>query len=637
MRQIFRISTTLALTLGITACSGQADSPVASSDAVQTAAQRPAPNPTKNAYFGDTHVHTKNSFDAYIVGTRADADDAYRFAKGAPIDNGEGKTIRLDGPPLDFYSVTDHGEYMGVIAEMTNRGSDIAKTETAKSIFGLNTRSRAQRRESFLRIGRTVVSGEPIDDIYDRAFIDSAWAQNVAAAEKHNQPGVFTTFAGYEFTAMAAVDIDDDNAGALNLHRNVIFKDTAPKRLFSTLDSPNPEDLWTWMNSQRAQGHEALAIPHNSNASNGLMFDRAMTAGEEFDKTYAENRILNEPLVEISQLKGTSETHPEISPNDEWANFELYDMLIGMPVRSTVKEGSFVRPSLARGIGIEAEIGANPYQFGLIGASDTHIGGPSLSEENHFGKFSSDLNLDVRASVPPNGAKTWPADFKTEDEVVAVPQYGASGIAGVWAEENTRDSLFKAMRAKEVFGTSGPRLRVRMFASYDYDADILSASNMLTRAYAKGVPMGAEIATQSGSPSFIAWATQDPQGQSLQRLQMVKVWSEAGAPKEAIYDIACAGGISPDKDARCPDNGASVDLDTCKTNAPIGDAELSTVWKDPSYQPDQSAAYYVRVLENPKCRWSTWDAVRNGTPPNPNMHATLQDRAWGSPIWVKPQ
>ena len=635
MRKYWKQWGALAVTLGLAACSVETAKTESVDVPVEEAKERPAPNPTKNAYFGDTHVHTKNSFDAYIVGTRVDADDAYRFAKGESLDNGEGKTIRLDGPPLDFYAVTDHGEYMGVIAQMNNRGSDLAKTKTAKSIFGLNTRSRAQRRESFLRIGRTIVEGKPIAEIYDRDFIDSAWLQNVLAADKHNNPGIFTTFAGYEFTAMAAVDINDDNAGATNLHRNVIFKNEAPKRLFSTLDSPNPEDLWAWMNAQRAEGLEVIAIPHNSNGSNGLMFDTAMTDGGAFDKAYAQNRILNEPLVEITQVKGTSETHPDLSPNDDWADFELYDMLIGMPVRATVDKGSFVRPALGRGIGIEESLGANPYQFGIIGASDTHIGGPSLSEEDHFGKFASDLNLDVRASVPPNGAKTWPDDFQVEDELVAVPQYGASGLAGVWATENTRDALFDAMRAREVFATSGPRLRVRMFASYDYDAGLLSAPDMLKQAYADGVAMGGELTSETASPSFLAWATRDPNGQTLQRLQMVKTWSENGAPMEALYDIACAGGAVP-SDGVCPDNGASVDLATCKTSAPTGDAELATLWKDPNYNAGQSAAYYIRVLENPKCRWSTWDAVRNGTPPNPDMNATLQDRAWGSPIWVKP-
>ena len=588
---------------------------------------------TKNAYFGDTHVHTKNSFDAFIVGTRTTADDAYRFAKGEAIDNGEGHQIKLDGPPLDFYAVTDHGEYLGVIAAMRDKDSHISKTDTAKSIFGLFGGTRQDRMDAFLRVGITIVTGEEIEDIYDRDFIDSAWAENVSAAETHNQPGTFTTFAAYEFTAMEILGKVEDNAGAINLHRNVIFEDAAPKRLFTTLDSPNPEDLWTWMNGERAAGRNVLAIPHNSNASNGQMFDLAKTDGTPFTKEYAANRIKNEPIVEISQIKGTSETHPLLSPQDEFSDFELYDILIGMPVKSTVTDGSFVRPSLARGLELEAELGENPYQFGLIGASDTHVSAPSISEENHFGKFASDLNPDVRGSVPPDGAKVWPETIETDPtDLIAAGQYGASGLAGVWAESNTRKDIFNGMKNKETFATSGPRMRVRMFAGRDYAPALLTKPNMVELAYAGGVPMGGEMRGGDSSPTFLAWAVQDPNGKPLQRMQIVKVTPSG----EAIYDVACAGGGVIDAAThRCADNGARVDLSTCATNDSSGAAELKSAWEDPDYTAGEPAAYYVRVLENPKCRWSTWDAVRNGSPPNPQMNATLQDRAWSSPIWVK--
>ena len=634
-----------ALALALGACSQTEDATVAEANKATEITKMASSkmdtgkidrNPTKNAYFGDTHVHTRNSFDAFIVGTRSSADDAYRFAQGETIDNGQGDPIKLSGPPLDFYVVTDHGEYMGVIASMRDKGSKISKTKTAKSIFGLGGGSMDKRRESFIKIGTTIVTGEPIEDIYDRDFIDNAWAQNVSAAEQHYKPGTFTTFAGYEFTAMEIIGGIEDNLGALNLHRNVIFENESPERLFTTLDSPNPEKLWDWMNRERAAGRDVLAIPHNSNGSNGQMFDTAMTDGSAFTDAYAKNRILNEPIVEITQIKGTSETHPMLSTSDEFSDFELYDILIGMPVKAKVSEGSFVRSALARGLDFEEKLGTNPYAFGVIGASDTHVSGPSLSEEDHFGKFSRDLEPDVRGSVPPKGAKTWPSDFKIEVDIIAASQYGASGLAGVWAEANTREDIFKSMRSKETFATSGPRIRVRMFAG-DYDDSILSASDMVEQAYANGSPMGTDRIGAKTSPDFLAWAMKDPQGQSLQRLQMVKVWNEAGTRKEAIYDIACAGGIAPNTDTkRCPDNGGKVELKTCETEAQTGATELKALWQDPDYNAQQSSSYYIRVLENPKCRWSTWDAVRNGTPPNPNMHATLQDRAWGSPIWVKP-
>jgi len=630
----------VSLLVGLGACQPKDPTPPAENTAKPAAENiKIDRNPTKNAYFGDTHVHTKNSFDAFIVGTRTTADDAYRFAKGEAIDNGEGHEIKLDGPPLDFYAVTDHGEYMGVIAAMRDKNSHISKTKTAKSIFGLFGGSRDDRMNAFIQIGTTIVTGEEIDDIYDRDFIDNAWAENVSAAEKHNQPGVFTTFAAYEFTAMEILGNIDDNLGAINLHRNVVFEDVAPSRLFTTLDSPNPEDLWDWMNSERAAGRNVLSIPHNSNGSNGSMFDLEMTDGSPLTADYAKNRILNEPIVEVTQIKGTSETHPLLSPEDEFADFELYDILIGMPVKSEITPGSFVRPSLARGLTLEAQIGENPYKFGMIGASDTHVSAPSLSEENHFGKFANDLNLDVRGSVPRGGAKSWPE--KNEDpgepdagdmQIIAAAQYGASGLAGVWAESNTREDIFNGMRNKETFATSGPRMRVRLFAGHNYSPTLLAQPDLTEQAYAGGVPMGGELESKDGSPKFLAWATQDPNGKPLQRMQIIKVTPNG----ENIYDIACANGSAIDAAThRCADNGARVDLTTCVTNDSTGTAELKAMWEDPDYKDGGPAAYYVRVLENPKCRWSTWDAIRNGTPPNPDMHATLQDRAWSSPIWVK--
>ena len=599
-----------------------------------------AENPMKNAYFGDLHVHTKNSFDAYITGTRTTADDAYRFAKGEAIDNGAGVSISLSGPPLDFYGVTDHGEYMGVVAALDPRTSKdpLSKTETAKSIFGLWGGSRDDRMHAFMHIGTTIVTGEEIEEIYDREFIDSAWAFNVNAAEKHYEPGKFTTFAAYEYTQMNVIGEIDDNFGATNLHRNVVFRDKAPQRLFSTLDSTNPEDLWDWMNGQRAKGVDVLAIPHNSNGSNGQMFATTMTDGSPLTKDYATNRMKNEPIVEMTQIKGTSETHPMLSPEDEFADHELYEILVGMPVESEKSPGSFVRQALSIGMRMEEQNGGNPYAFGFIGASDTHVSAPSLSEEDHFGKFSHDTGKDQRGSVPPDGAATW-GEKRAGDEAlafIASGQYAAAGLAGVWAEANTREHIFDAMARKETFATSGPRMKVRFFAG-NYEDGVMGASDMLEKAYSGGVPMGGDLASGESSPNFLAWAMQDPDGFPLQRMQIIKVWSEGSQNMEAIYDIACSGGAAPDPATnRCPDNGANVNLKDCSVGNGSGVSELKATWTDPTYQQGQKAAYYIRALENPKCRWSTWDAVRNGTPPNPDMKATVQDRVWSSPIWVVP-
>ena len=596
-------------------------------------------NATKSAYFGDLHIHTRNSFDAYIQGTRSTADDAYRFAKGEAIDNGAGVSIQLSGPPLDFYGVTDHGEYMGVIAAMDPRTSNdpIRDTETAKRIFGLWGGSRQERMGAFMEIGTTIVTGKEIDDIYDREFIDSAWAFNVNAAEQHYEPGKFTTFAAYEYTQMNIIGHVDDNLGATNLHRNVVFRDKAPKRLFSTLDSTNPEDLWNWMNTKRSEGYEVLAIPHNSNASNGQMFATTMTDGSPLTQGYATNRMRNEPIVEMAQVKGTSETHPSLSPNDEFADHELYEILVGMPEQAKKVPGSFVRQALAIGMRLEDETGGNPYEFGFIGSSDSHVSGPSLSEEDHFGKFSQDADINQRGAIPPNGATEW-GDERAEGPLgfLSTTEYSASGLAAVWAEANTREHIFDAMARKETFATSGPRLKVRFFAGNDLRADMTGASDMVAQAYASGVPMGGKVAGGTESPGFLVWGMQDPDGYPLQRIQVIKTWSEAGENKEEIQDVACAVGAPDPVTMRCPDNGATVDLASCATNNETGVSELKTYWEDPNYVPGRKVAYYVRVLENPKCRWSTWDAIRNGTPPTPDYNPILQDRAWSSPIWVVP-
>lgn len=588
---------------------------------------------TRNAYFGDLHVHTANSFDAYVFGVRSTPDDAYRFARGEKIRADAGYDIQLQGPPLDFLAVTDHGEYLGIVPAMNTEGNPLSQTETAKIAFGENAQDAAK---VFQQIGISFVLGQPIEEINDQDEMNSVWAKTVDAAERFNDPGKFTTFAAYEFTAMKVISADAGAAG--NLHRNVIFKGSSPAQIFSTLQSTNPEDLWAWMQQQRDAGHEALAIPHNSNASNGGMFALETYSGQPVDETWARTRLANEPLVEITQIKGTSETHPDYSPNDEWANFELYDQFIGSAMQATVNEGDYVRRALSRGISLEAEIGFNPYAVGFIGSSDTHIAAGNFSEEVYWGKFPQDGAGPVaRQSVLPENYASW-ADVPAAESrrLLSAPKYSASGLAGVWAESNTRDSLFGAMRRRETFGTSGPRISVRLFAG-DYDADVLDAPDLLEQAYAGGVPIGGNLTRGPGeeAPALIAWAMRDPLSAPLQRLQIVKVWEEGGAAREAIYDVACSGGAEPDgRTHRCPDNGSSVDVTTCKTNPGSGASDLKAHWRDPDWVKGKQAAYYVRVLENPTCRWSTWDAARAGTPPNPALPETLQERAWTSPIWV---
>lgn len=598
----------------------------AASDA--PAAAPPERTATRNAYFGDVHIHTKNSFDAYVFGTRSTRDDAYRFARGETIRHAAGFDIQLGGPPLDFLAVTDHGEYLGITPAMADPDHPLSKTETAQAAFGPEATDPAT---TFQNIGLSFVVGEPIEDIYDGDQIDTVWAETVAAADAHNTPGEFTTFAAYEFTAMRI--IDPVLGAAANLHRNVIFRDEAPARLFSTLDSTNPEDLWDWMDGERAAGRDVIAVPHNSNASNGEMFALQTYEGEALTEAYGVQRLKNEPLMEVTQLKGTSETHPMLSPNDEWAGFEQYEYFIGSQVEATVSTGDFARQALARGLAIEDETGANPYAFGLIGASDTHVAAASLVEETHWGKFAGDGTPVGRLSVLPEGVEDW-ADAGSGGRAVNSSQFSASGLAGVWAEANTRADIFDAMRRRETFGTSGPRMKVRFFAG-DYEAGLIDSPDLLGGAYAGGVPMGGEVASDT-PPAFLAWAIRDALSAPLERLQIVKTWSEDGALKEVVYDVACSGGAVPDAEThRCPDNGASVDVATCATDSGTGAGELKAFWRDPAFEAGTDAAYYVRVLENPTCRWSTWDAVRAGAAPNPALDATVQERAWSSPIWVK--
>jgi hypothetical protein len=388
------------------------------------------------------------------------------------------------------------------------------------------------------------------------------------------------------------------------------------------------------MDAQRAMGFEALAIPHNANGSNGNMFQMTRFDGSAMDADYAIQRMRNEPLVEITQIKGTSDTHPFLSPNDEWADFEIFPYQIASWNKSWPR-GSYVREAWLNGFKLENDLGENPYLFGVIGASDTHNSGDVFDESNFVSKVGVlDSDPVNRGSVPAAHRDGLPA-FRE----VANRFFGSSGIAGVWAGENTRESIYDAFRRKETFATTGSRIKVRLFASYEYDDALLEASDLVASAYANGVSMGAELlAERRGEPRFLAWASRDPMRAKLQRLQIIKGWLDAGQTQEAVYDVACSDGGAVDPEThRCPDNGAEVDLTDCSVTADSGASELLTLWRDPDFDPKQRAFYYVRVLENPTCRWSTWDAIRAGTAPRPDLARTIQERAWSSPIWIVPR
>ncbi len=599
--------------------------------AAKTGARTAGYSAERNAYFGDLHIHTKNSFDAYIFNVRTTPDDVYRFAKGESVKHPSGYDIKIWGQPLDFVAATDHGAYMGVLPAMNTEGTKLSELSIAKEMFSTDPDKIVQ---AFGLIGGSVRSGVPIEGAFDEDLISRTWQGAIDAANRHYKPGELTTFAAYEYTSVTTRASDPDNFTGGNLHRNVVFRDSAPKQLFSTLHSTNPEDLWDWMDGQRASGHEVMAIPHNSNVSDGRMFDSVTYDGSALTKAHSQQRLKNEPIVEMTQVKGTSETHPALSPNDEFADFEIYDKLLSSFVVSKT-EGSYVREALANGLGIEKKTGANPYKFGMIGASDSHVVGGAFDEKDYWSKIGLvDGTAEARGSVPPGGSKSWEGVSRTPNAESWFSRWGASGLAGVWAEENTRESIYDAMARKETFATSGPRMKLRFFAGYDYTPDMLQAADLTARAYDSGVPMGGELNAQESSPLFVAWAMRDPLSAPLDRIQIIKVWHD-GSAKERIYDVACSDGARPDPATRrCPDNGASVNLENCEASSGQGDPELRAAWKDPDYKSDMAASYYVRVLENPTCRWSTWDALKAGVERHPDLPPTIKERAYSSPIWI---
>jgi hypothetical protein len=629
----------------------------------------------RKAYFGDLHVHTEYSFDAYAFGTLATPYDAYRFAKGEAIGNPAGFDMQLSRP-MDFYAVTDHAMFLGLAKAAAETSTAFSKNAFSEPYHDLNapenygtdiisTLNRLRTFSTFLPNAVEQITSGELDREKVLGVIRSAWEDTIEAADQFNDPGVFTTFAAYEYTSSSG------DMG--NLHRNVIFEgsDRLPREPFSRFHSVNPEDLWQWMDQLRAKGVESLAIPHNSNASNGQMFKLVDWAGNPLDDAYAEKRIRNEPLVEITQIKGTSETHPLLSTRDEFAGFEIMPYRVATAALSQ-PSGSYVREALLNGLALEQQGMTNPFLFGFIGSSDTHSAASQPDESNYVSKLSlMSSTAEQRGSVPRSGLGGELSYYGTKLALAlnptpmgknmftringdvyssgSSPTFGASGLAAAWAEENTRESLYSAFRRKEVFATSGPRIALRFFAGYGFDESMVTAADGAQRAYAKGVSMGGTLSANSSanddtsgdelsdgreSPGFLVMASADPDGAPLQRVQIVKGWVDAnGNTHEDVIDVACAGDaeVNPETN-RCPDNGARVDISDCSINLETGAAQLSTLWHDPEFKAEQRAFYYARVLENPTCRWSTWDAIRAGVAPRPDFSTTIQERAWSSPI-----
>jgi len=635
---------------------------------------KPKPNNNRNPYYGDLHVHTKYSFDAYVFGVTASPDDAYRYAKGESIKHPLGYEMKLR-EPLDFYAVTDHGFYMGMIQAYADTSTDISQNKFAEPFHNLNdldnltAESAAVRTNIFSSVlGATII--QPYPDwhpkllkayftrntqnalrSFDYDIHKSAWADVARSANEHNDPGHFTTFIGYEFTTSTNIE-------GGNLHRNVIFNSSkASIRPWTRIDSINPEDLWTWQDRLREKGVDTIAMPHNSNGSNGQMFEMETFKGDAIDIEYAKKRMRNEPIVEITQVKGTSETHPLLSPDDDWADFEIMDTRVGsIPPTYSKPSGSYVREAYLNGLTLDFTRQGNPYKFGLIGSSDTHVAASSLDESNYWSKVGLlDGDPQNRGSIPLaeenveileeyTRAFSQPLSTVNFDQGeyanTGFTQWGASGLAVAWAEENTRESIFNAFRRKETFATTGTRIAVRFFGGFNLSSIDLESESLVSDAYSKGVTMGSDLLSIEGeTPEFIVWAQRDKNGAPLQRVQIIKGWVDmaSGRPKEKVFDIACSDNLEPDPITnRCPDNGARVNINDCSITTNIGASELKTIWKDPEFSPEDKSFYYVRVLENPSCRWSTWDAIKSGYKPREDLHETIQERAWTSPIWYIP-
>ncbi len=612
---------------------------------------RTHPNPERNAYFGDLHVHTGNSFDAYVFGTVSTPEDAYRYARGRALAHPSGYEVQLQ-QSLDFYAVTDHAEMMGLVRAAADTRTVFSRYDITEALHDINAPDN-MTRFSFLARARAFAAFLPdvlagledgsIDPAVVEGVTKTTWRNAVRAADEAYVPGEFTTFAGFEYTSSS------DDQG--NLHRNVIFAgtDRLPAMPFSRFHSLNPEGLWQWMDELRAQGIESLAIPHNSNGSNGQMFKLVDWAGKPIDDAYASQRLRNEPLVEVTQIKGTSDTHPLLSRNDEWSDFEITPYRVATKLYSE-PAGSYVRDAYLRGLEIAAGGVVNPYQFGLIGSTDTHDAASSIEEETFFSKAGLlDGTAELRGSIPTsffNGTVMKLLDPGMVSEIdgkdyltsSSFEYWSASGLAGVWAEDNTREAIYAALRRKETFATSGPRIRVRFFAGYDFEPALLDSPLLTAAAYRQGVSMGSDLPAEGGrAPTFLVWAAADPSGTALQRVQIIKGYLEGGEHRERVYDVACSDGLAVDAaTGRCPDNGAAVNLRDCSITAGKGASELKALWRDPDFDAQAAAFYYVRVLQNPTCRWSTWDAIRAGVEPRSDLPQTLQERAWSSPIWYRP-
>jgi hypothetical protein len=601
--------------------------------------------PTR-VYFGDTHHHTMNSGDAFANGNRLGPEEAYRLARGEEVVTSTGIAAKM-GRPLDFLVISDHAEGLGLMTQvyegnpvftadpLAKRWGEMMKAGGAEAGKASNEIISAQANNKLPPMFKDPKVVGPI--------MKSVWEKYTATADKYNEPGKFTAMIGYEWTSVP---------GGNNLHRNVLFRDGKARAdqifPFSSWNSEDPEKLWAWMESyEKKTGGKLLAIPHNANLSNGRMFELATFAGGPLTREYAQARQRWEPLQEIIQTKGNSETHPLTAPNDEFANYGIAGWELGnltlqdSPLTKQMMPTSYLREGLKRGLEQEGKLGVNPFKFGVVGSTDIHNSLSFVEEDNFFGKLpnqepsperwehkSKQSSWDPKLG-PPGARYTW--------------HYMSAGYAAVWATENTREALWDAMQRKEVYGTSGTRMIVRFFGGYDFVAADAKSRMPADAGYAKGVPMGGDLAKAPAgkAPTFLVAALKDPVGANLDRIQIVKAWVDAsGKGQEKVYDVAWSGQMEnkrkPGANGKLPPVGDTVDVATATWSNTIGAPELSAVWKDPDFKSNQRALYYARVIEIPTPRWTAYDQVRFGVKMSKDVPMKHQERAWTSPIWYAP-
>jgi hypothetical protein len=579
--------------------------------------------------WGDQHLHTSWSPDAVGGGTRLGPEEAYRFARGEEVVSSTGQKVRL-ARPLDWLAVSDHSDAMGVVADVIAGKPELMTDPQLKKWHQMTNAGADEAMKAVMEMITLQGQGELPKAMTDPNTFRDVWRRYTAIAEKYNEPGRFTAMIGYEWTS--------NYGGGNNLHRNIMYRDgkTLADQVLplTTFDTENPEKLWEWMQGYEDEtGGRVLAIPHNGNLSNGMMFAVETFAGEPLTRDWADTRMKWERLYEVTQGKGTSEQHPSLAPNDEFADFEIWDKgnLNVVPKKPGMIDYEYAREAYKHGLEIENELGANPFKFGLAGGTDAHTGLTAAEENNFFGKFPS--------SEP--SAERWDEDaFNFDGRVIKGWELGASGYTAVWATENTREAIWDAMHRKETYATTGPRILVRFFGGFEFTDDDAYSRQPAEAGYAKGVPMGGDLANapQGKAPSFLVAALKDSLSGNLDRIQIIKGWLDAsGHAQERIYDVAVSDGRSIDADGRCSTPvGNTVNLERATWTNTIGDPELITVWTDPDFDPSLPAFYYARVIEIPTPRWTAFDAFKYKIEMGEDVPMTVQERAYTSPIWYTP-